>query len=422
MTAPDRSFELLSVELTGSAVDEGVQEVYRTFRDSARAEFAAAGMRTWFHRRTGRPPTARTTTGRRADRQQPGHRADRPAQRAKAFAACSRPRCHCAPSHDRRLAAGAVAGVATLTGLRLDVSTPSLISVVLLGIGVDYLLFLLFRFLASTCAPGLTSPPARQPPRCPAGRHRDHLGRADHRGRLRHPGRGELRQFRSLGPAIAVAAPIMLLGSLTLMPALLAACGRKMFWALPQPGPGAAGGRGCPLRRLRRPSSDGPAARLRRAPRRPRRRDDRDPDGLRPGRRLRGRRPRQPPREIARALPAGVSDPTTVDATAADGGTLHPARLDGLSRALAETEGVGQVSGTARNKDHRAARITSSLTADPQSAHGPATWSPARSAPPSPPTRPPGRAPTSAARRRSSPTSPSPWTTTWRSSSRSPPP
>ena len=54
-------------------------------------------------------------------------------------------------------------------------------------------------------------------------------------------------QFRSLGPAIAVAVLVMLFGSLTLMPALLAAAGRKMFW---------------PSRALRREPREGRAARL----------------------------------------------------------------------------------------------------------------------------------------------------------------
>lgn len=48
MVAPDRGFELLSVELTGNAADEGVQGVYRAFRDATRAQFADAGMRTGF--------------------------------------------------------------------------------------------------------------------------------------------------------------------------------------------------------------------------------------------------------------------------------------------------------------------------------------------------------------------------------------
>lgn len=44
------------------------------------------------------------------------------------------------------VAVGAVAVAAMLTGHKLDAGTPNLINVVLLGIGIDYLLFLLFRF------------------------------------------------------------------------------------------------------------------------------------------------------------------------------------------------------------------------------------------------------------------------------------
>lgn len=48
MVAPDRSFELLSVELIGNRTDKGVQGVYRAFRDAARTQFSEAGMRTGF--------------------------------------------------------------------------------------------------------------------------------------------------------------------------------------------------------------------------------------------------------------------------------------------------------------------------------------------------------------------------------------
>lgn len=71
--------------------------------------------------------------------------------------------------------------------------------------------------------------------------------------------------------------------------------------------------------------------------------------------------------EISRALPAGVSDPTSVFVAAEDAGTLTADRLGGLSRALAEVEGVGQVAPTVLNEDHRAARIDVYPTADPQS-------------------------------------------------------
>src|SRR5207244_2940136 len=71
--------------------------------------------------------------------------------------------------------------------------------------------------------------------------------------------------------------------------------------------------------------------------------------------------------EISRALPAGVSDPTTVFVTAQDGSALAADRLDGLSRALGGVGGVGRVGATGLSADHRAARIDLYLTADPQS-------------------------------------------------------
>ncbi|MFD7462803.1 MMPL family transporter [Streptomyces sp. NPDC059868] len=43
-------------------------------------------------------------------------------------------------------AVGTVVGAALLTGFELDPGTPSMIGTVLIGIGVDYFLFLLFRF------------------------------------------------------------------------------------------------------------------------------------------------------------------------------------------------------------------------------------------------------------------------------------
>ncbi|MCY0938467.1 MMPL family transporter [Streptomyces sp. H34-S4] len=69
--------------------------------------------------------------------------------------------------------------------------------------------------------------------------------------------------------------------------------------------------------------------------------------------------------EIARALPAEVSDPTSVFVTASDGAALTAERLGGLSRALASVGGVGQVAPTVLSEDGRAARIDLFPTADP---------------------------------------------------------
>ncbi|WP_328765546.1 MMPL family transporter [Streptomyces sp. NBC_00272] len=368
MTAPDRSFQLLSVELLGNPADEGVQGVYRAFRDSARTQFAEAGMRTGF-------------TGGLADTVDT---ADSHATATKvggtlitllivllnvlvfrSVLAALLPLL--AAAMIIGVAGGAVAGAAMLTGLKLDAGTPGLINPVLLGIGIDYLLFLLFRFREQ-----LRARP-EQSAREAAGQVAGRVGTAITSAALTIVaafatlGVATFGQFRSLGPAIAVAVLVMLLGSLTLMPALLAAAGRKMFW---------------PSRALRREPPEGLAARFGAlVTRRPLmmlaasvallgalaagtvgiRMDYGQGDSG-------ARTPAAATTaEISRALPAGVSDPTSVFVAAEDGGTLTADRLGGLSRALAEVEGVGQVAPTVLNEDHRAARIDVYPTADPQS-------------------------------------------------------
>ncbi|MFF2546461.1 MMPL family transporter [Kitasatospora sp. NPDC058063] len=367
MVAPDRTFELLSVELTGNATEEGVQGVYKAFRDDARARFADLGMRTGF---TGGLAQAADSTD-----------ANRTAAMIgsalvtvlivllnvlvfRSVLAAVLPLLAVAVIGGA--AGGAVAGAAALAGLKLDASTPGLISVVLLGIGVDYLLFLLFRFREQLRA--RPDQPAREAAAEVAGR----VGTAITSAALTIVaafatlGVATFGQFRSLGPAIAVAVLVMLLGSLTLMPALLAACGRGMFW---------------PSRGLRQVPREGVAARFGGlVARRPLallaasvallgalaagtvglRMDYSLADGSTTAAAATAA-------EISRALPAGVSDPTTVYLVAQDGRTLDTGRFDGLSRALTGVEGVGQVGRTVLNEDHRAARIEVYLNADPQS-------------------------------------------------------
>ncbi|WP_406091360.1 MMPL family transporter [Kitasatospora purpeofusca] len=368
MVAPDRSFELLAAELTGSAADDGVQKVYRAFRDATRAQFAEAGLRTGF---TGGLAEA-------ADSADDNRTATTVGGALvmglivllnvlvfRSVLAAVLPLL--AVAMISGAAAGAVAGAATLTGLKLDASTPGLISVVLLGIGIDYLLFLLFRFREHLRA--RPEQPAREAAAEVAGR----VGTAITSAALTIVaafatlGVASFGQFRSLGPAIAVAVLVMLLGSLTLMPALLAACGRKMFW---------------PSKSLRRQPREGAAARFGAlVARRPAamlfvsvallgalaagtvgiRMDYGQGGGSKTAAAATAT-------EISRALPAGVSDPTGVYVTATGGGAVDPGRLDGLSRALGKVEGVGQVGGTVLSPDGRAARIDLFLTADTQSA------------------------------------------------------
>ncbi|GAA3307752.1 MMPL family transporter [Nonomuraea dietziae] len=369
MTAPDRSFALLSVELIGNRADPGVQGVYRAFRDAARTQFSEAGMRTGF---TGPLADTVDTVDSRKTATTVGGALIMGlivllnVAVFRSVLAALLPLLAVAVIGS--VAAGAVAVAAMLTGLRLDAGTPGLINVVLLGIGIDYLLFLLFRFREQ-----LRARP-EQSAREVAGQVAGRVGTAIASAALTIVaafatlGLATFGQFRSMGPAIAVAVLVMLLGSLTLLPALLAATGRAMFW---------------PSRAALRPEArEGRAARLGAlVTRRPLmmltasvallaalaagligiRMDygQGDPAAQTPAAATAA--------EISRTLPAGVSDPTSVFVTSTDGGALTAGGLDGLSRALTQVTGVGQVARTVLSKDHRAARIDLYPTADPQS-------------------------------------------------------
>ncbi|MFF7633520.1 MMPL family transporter [Kitasatospora sp. NPDC008050] len=372
MVAPDRTFELLSANLTGNSADPGLQATFRAFRDGTRAEFATVGMRTGF-------------TGSLADQIDSDDSTKTLSTVAsgvmlglivlihvlvfRSVLAALVPLLLVAVIGG--MASGAVVGTALLTGIKLDPSVPSLISVVLLGIGIDYFLFMMFRF--------------REHLRADTGRgsqqHR-HDAAAEVSGRVGTAvtsaaltivaafatlGVATFGQFRVLGPAIAVSVLVMLLASLTLMPAVLAACGRKLFW---------------PSRALKREPREGAAARF----------GDlvaRRPlamivaglalmgalgaglVGMKMDYGLGGGGPRTAAQttaaEISRALPAGVSDPTSVFVEAKDGGKLNAGALDGLAHDLGQVAGVGQVAKPVLSEDAQAGRIDLFLTADSQS-------------------------------------------------------
>ncbi|MET9885438.1 MMPL family transporter [Streptomyces sp. NPDC006430] len=368
MTAPDHSFRLLSVELKGNPTDPGLQNTYRAFRDHTRTEFKEAGLRTGF-------------TGGLADTVDSD---DAEKTRStvvgivmlgvivllhvlvfRSFLAALLPLL--AVSIIGGAAAGVVVCAALLTGIELSPSTPGLISVVLVGIGIDYFLFLLFRFREQ-----LRTRP-EQSGRAAAAEVAGRVGTAITSAALTIVaafatlGVATFGQFRVLGPAIAIAVLVMLLGSLTLLPALLAVCGRKMFWPSramnrePRADAAARTGEGVARRPLARILAavallGALAAGLAGM------RIDYGQTGPGSGHTAAA----GTAAEISRALPAGVSDPTSVFVTATDGGTLTVDRLGGLSTALAAVDGVGKVAATVLSEDRRAARIDLFPTADPQ--------------------------------------------------------
>ncbi|MFJ3816236.1 MMPL family transporter [Streptomyces sp. NPDC090056] len=367
-TAPDGSFALLGARLRGNSTDPGMQSVYRVLQDRAEQEFGEVGLRTGF-------------TGGLADVVDRAD-AERTTQTVvglvmvglivlinvlvfRSVLAAFVPLF--AVSVVGGAATGTVVGAALLTGLELDPGTPAMIGTVLIGIGVDYFLFLLFRF-------------REELRRRPEEHHR--LVAADVAGRVGTAvtsaaltivaafatlGVATFGQFRVLGPSVAVSVLVMLVASLTLMPALLAVTGRKMFW---------------PSRILSKAERTGPAARTGElVARRPLLtlvasvvllgalavgmagvRMDFGTGGT-----PHDTAAAATAREIADALPAGVSDPTTVYVTAEDGRTLDPAGLDFLRRALSGVPGVGEVAAPVLDTDRTAARLDAYLTVDARS-------------------------------------------------------
>jgi putative drug exporter of the RND superfamily len=142
-------------------------------------------------------------------------------------------------------ASGLVVLAALAFGFTLDVNTPQLITVVLVGIGVDYFLFLLFRLRerlrmgedrrnAAANAAGSVGPVIASAALAIVTAFATML-------------LAEFGQFQVIGPAVAISVLVMLAAGVTLMPAIAAVTGRALFW---------------PSRSWAQERSDGPAARL----------------------------------------------------------------------------------------------------------------------------------------------------------------
>jgi RND superfamily putative drug exporter len=142
-------------------------------------------------------------------------------------------------------ASGLVVLAALAFGFTLDVNTPQLITVVLVGIGVDYFLFLLFRLRERLRA--------GDDRRTSAANAAGGVGPVIASAALAIVAAfatmllAEFGQFRVIGPAVAISVLVMLVAGVTLMPAIAAVTGRALFW---------------PSRSWAKERSDGPAARV----------------------------------------------------------------------------------------------------------------------------------------------------------------
>jgi putative drug exporter of the RND superfamily len=247
--APDGRFQLVGLQWKAHSTDPIAQEHFRDLRDRAVREARAHDLRVGF---TGSIAStadfAKASEGTQALSQ------------ALLFAAIvvlsllyfRGPLAAVVPLVTIYLVAGAAAGLVVLAalafGFKLDVSTPQLITVVLIGVGVDYFLFLLFRLrerlragedrrAAAAQAAGAVGPVIASAALAIAAAFATML-------------LAQFGQFRVLGPSVAISVLVMLLAGITLMPAIAAVTGRALFW---------------PSRSWATEHTNGPAARLGRA-------------------------------------------------------------------------------------------------------------------------------------------------------------
>jgi len=360
--APDGQFQLVALQWKANATDPIAQEHFREIRDRAADQARAHGLSVGF---TGGIAT-------QADRVEATEDSTGIAQ-LLLFAAVillsllffRGPLAAIVPLVSILFVAGAASGLVVLAalmlGFKLDTSTPQLITVVLVGIGVDYFLFLLFRLRERLRAGDDRRTAARNAANA--------VGPVIASAALAVVAAfatmvlADFGQFRMLGPAIAISVLVMLLAGVTLMPAIAAVTGRALFW---------------PSRSWARERTNGPAARLgRRIARRPGRaavaviavlivlatfaagtRMSYDLDGgpSTPATRTAD--------QITAALSDGATDPQHVYVKSSSG-ALTAAQLKPLRAELADVDGVAAVGRVILTPDHRGARIDVVLAHEP---------------------------------------------------------
>jgi RND superfamily putative drug exporter len=122
----------------------------------------------------------------------------------------------------------AVAAVATAADFEVGQELPTMLTVVLFGIGTDYILFVLFRFRERLRAgDGPTEAIVAAVERVGEAITSAAFAVIAAFGALVLAALGF---FTTLGPALAIGVAVMLLAALTLVPAVVAVLGRRIFW------------------------------------------------------------------------------------------------------------------------------------------------------------------------------------------------
>ncbi|MGH6654751.1 MAG: MMPL family transporter [Actinocrinis sp.] len=127
-----------------------------------------------------------------------------------------------------QVANGLIAWASNVFNLKTDSSVTSLLIVVLFGVGTDYILFFLFRYRERLRA--ADSP--REAVAVAVARAGEAIASAAGAVIVAFMALAlsTLGLFRSLGPSLAIAVAVTLLAGLTLIPAIVALLGTKVFW------------------------------------------------------------------------------------------------------------------------------------------------------------------------------------------------
>src|SRR4051812_1376960 len=222
-------FALVGLKFKGNSSDPWVQAAFRQLRADTRDRFAAHGMTSGF---TGGVATITDITDASRGPQRTGQLLLFGAALLLTAIFFRGVLAAVVPLLTVLVVGGAASGVVTLgaagLGLTLDTSTPQLITVVLVGVGIDYFLFLLFRFREQLRAGDARKDAARTA----AARIAPVIASAAFAVAIAFAtlALAQFGQLRALGPAIAASVAVMLIAGVTLMPALLAVTGRGMFW------------------------------------------------------------------------------------------------------------------------------------------------------------------------------------------------
>jgi len=244
--AGNGSDQLVSLQFRGNDQDPAIEKAFKQFRRHEAATFAAGGMTVGF------------TGGIASTTDQVDHQAaTQGLQQVLLFAAVillsalffrgvlSAIVPLFAVAQVAAGAGGLVVLAASAFGYKIDASLPSLVTTVLIGIGIDYFLFMMFRFRERLRA----GEDRKQAAAAAGARISPVIASAALAIMVAFAALGlaQFGQFRVLGPSVAIAIGVMLLAGITLLPAVLAASGRKLFW---------------PAKAWQQDRRDGPAARL----------------------------------------------------------------------------------------------------------------------------------------------------------------